>query len=279
MISEYYDIAPAKSTFAAALNRAKVDENGHFRFQRFSEPSQGKKENKIQGLSHEHVGETPSSSILYSSYTVENTQPLKRGRPSTKPWFKRATVEGTPVSRSLSRDEVIEIMRGSHHAEVIGLPLNVMITLKPGRVDQIEPQNRFAFWQEELNYLSQVCRRHSAKPAFVWVREGRKDGTGEHMHVLAHATPRVRRALAKGLAARHPEATEVDIRSATSAGSPSDNGKHFSAAGYLVKEMSPQAAFATNTERRKGSPIAGKRCGTTRNVSNKAVERFRKTLQ
>jgi hypothetical protein len=223
-------------------------------------------------------GDSASAPFINRSDDGKSSHP-KRGRPTSQPWYLRKTVGGKQVSRSLCRDEVSEIMNGAQHANVIGAPLNLLVTIKPARVDGIAPEERFGFWQDELKYLSQACRNDNVPHTYVWSREARQDGTGEHLHVLMHAPDGVRQTLAKGLGARHAGPGEVDVRRARTTGWRAKNGRHHSMPAYVAKEMSPQARFATNLNRKPGSPIAGKRCGTTRNVSNKAVEAFRKTLQ
>jgi hypothetical protein len=70
---------------------------------------------------------------------------------------RRLAVAAVPnrrrLNKGLSKDEVVDLWDAWHHARRIGRPLNVLITLRPLRTDDLTPAERCAIWQRLLNRL------------------------------------------------------------------------------------------------------------------------------
>ena len=148
----------------------------------------------------------------------------------------------------------------------VDLPLNMLVTVKPREIDELTPEDRCEEWLRVRNKLRIYARQHEFAFAAVWARECRPDGTGEHLHVLMHVPASRRGHLEHILHRWFSGPDEIDIRSARNEVRRSASGKQLSAIGYVVKQMTPQAAFKRQLGRKAGGPIMGKRGGCTRNL-------------
>lgn len=158
-----------------------------------------------------------------------------------------------------------------------GYPLNAFITIRnPG--EPLNPQenaNRVAvFW----NRLAVWSRRHTAEQTFhcIVTREaapnGKRIGTGEHFHALLHVPHRQFEALMEATARWYPAPGEAVVKPARQTVSRSEGGKIRSALGYITKQRTPQAAWATDYSRKPGGIVLGKRYRITANLRPKPID-------
>jgi hypothetical protein len=71
-----------------------------------------------------------------------------------------------------------------------------------------------------------------------------------------------------------PEPGVVDVRHANQRVTIRARGIQGSAIGYLVKQMTPQARWKRNLNRKAGGAILGKRGGVTKNIGPAAIEHY-----
>jgi hypothetical protein len=169
-------------------------------------------------------------------------------------------------SSALSRADVNAIIDVWHYARTIGLPLNMLVTVKPVAGDVMAAKHLCSLFNRIKNLHGSFARRHTFEPANLWTREIRSDGQGEHMHMLCNV-PKPLEGRFQGLAVRWMEdAGECDVRSATYRQVIARDGCWHSIGLYIAKQMTPQAAFARPVRRMKGGVIEGKRWGCSRNL-------------
>lgn len=114
------------------------------------------------------------------------------------------------VSKGLCTAEVKEMSEAWHHAARIGRPLNVLISLRPEKIDDLSPEERCLDFRAFRNKASGYARRHGFEPTFVWSREINPDGSGEHMHVLMHVPKRFRQHFEETLIGWFPGPAEME---------------------------------------------------------------------
>lgn len=174
-------------------------------------------------------------------------------------------------TKGLNTDQVKEISGAWHHAARIGLPLNALISFRPFDPDgQLRPEDHCRLYRRFRNKLSVYARQRDFQPTYVWTRESNPDGTGEHLHVLMHVPQRCWDHFEETVIGWHPDAGEIDVTRAHQRMRFTHQGKKFSAVGYILKQMTPQAWFRRGLTRKKGGSILGKRGGVTRNLNRAA---------
>lgn len=164
-----------------------------------------------------------------------------------------------------------------HHAARIRQPLNVLVSLRPLDIDTMDPVTRCKLFTSFRNKLGGYARSHHFAPTLIWSREANLDGAGEHLHVLMHVPRRHQEHFEDTLVGWYPGPAEMDIRTAHQRTTITENGKRYSAVGYISKQMTPQAWYKRGLERKKGGPIFGKRGGSTANLNWRARAAFRST--
>lgn len=169
------------------------------------------------------------------------------------------------VTGALTHTEVGHIMHVWHHARRIGLPLAVMITQSPPGVDQMSPAQRMRVLRATLNAYCAFARRNGFESTYLWVREIRPEGTGEHFHILVHVPALLVHRFSKLAQARRPF-PEVEARHASEYSRMDRNGRWLSALTYLVKQMTPQARWKYDLQRQPGGKVIGKRYGMAQNL-------------
>lgn len=178
------------------------------------------------------------------------------------------------TTKGLDHKQVRDLWDAWHHARRIGRPLNALISLRPVAIDTRAPLERWKLWAAFLNKLGIYARQHGFVFAAIWARECNPDGSGEHLHVLLHVPTRRRAHFEDILFRWWPGPGEIDVGLADYRVRFTANGRRLSAAGYVMKQMTPQAWFRRGLLRRAGGPILGKRGGCTLNIGWKAREQY-----
>lgn len=180
------------------------------------------------------------------------------------------------TTRGLNTNQVKDLDAAWHHAHRIGRPLNVLISVRPIDIDDMTPAERCAFFARFRNKLGVYARSHGFEPTWAWTREANyPDGSGEHMHVLMHVPARHRQDFDDTVIGWLPGAAEIDLTTANQRTRFDYEGKRLSAIAYISKQMTPQAWYKRGLIRQPGGPILGKRGGTTKNLSWKAIADYR----
>jgi hypothetical protein len=155
-------------------------------------------------------------------------------------------------------------------------------TFRPIDIDGMLEADRCALFAKLRNKLAGYARKHGVEATYAWSREVGVDGLGEHMHVLIHIPPRLHRHFASIVWTWLPERSDdgvymsaVDVRLASQRTMFTDADKRLNAIGYICKEMTPQAAYRRQMNRRRGGAILGKRGGVTANIDRKAIEAWK----
>ena len=169
------------------------------------------------------------------------------------------------VRGALTHEEVGRIMHVWHHSERIGLPFTVMITQSPPDIDRTAPKERMRILRATLNAYCAFARRNGFKGNYLWVREIRPDGTGEHFHIVAHVPARRVRHFIAQAQMRRPF-PEIEVRRVYEYSHADRYGRWLSALTYLIKQMTPQARWKYRLPRRPSGHLAGKRYGMSRNL-------------
>jgi hypothetical protein len=175
-------------------------------------------------------------------------------------------------TKGLDSRQVTDLTRGWEHAARIGHPLNVMITIRP--FEEYDSAANCKLAASIRNKLGVYARQHRFPFLAAWARECRKDGTGEHLHVLMHVPQRDFADIVETVIRWHPEPGAADVRRAHQKVFVTETGKHMSAIGYLAKQMTTQAWFKRGLIRKGGGRVLGKRGGVTRNIGPAAIEQY-----
>jgi hypothetical protein len=175
-------------------------------------------------------------------------------------------------SKGLKPKQVTELTAGWHHARRIGYPLNAFITIRPTGIH--DPSAFCALWRSIRNKLGTYARQHGFPFVAAWSRECQPGGSNEHLHVLMHMPRKHFEKLSTRVLSWFPEPGVVDVRHANQRVTIRARGIQGSAIGYLVKQMTPQARWKRNLNRKAGGAILGKRGGVTKNIGPAAIEHY-----
>jgi hypothetical protein len=166
-------------------------------------------------------------------------------------------------------------MSAAATAVEIGRPLNRHICIHweaAGLCDQEAMAATTAF----LKYLREwLC----AQTAYLWVREN-GDGKGSHVHILAHIPKG--KSLKGALSRRWVQRCTLrtyragTIFSRKIAGADERGGALYSqnlarVLAYVLKGAKPDVAAILGIRHEHGGKVIGKRCGISRNISNKTA--------
>jgi hypothetical protein len=176
------------------------------------------------------------------------------------------------TTKGLDKDQVQDLSDAWHHARKIGLPLNVMVTIRPTDIDNLDSDARCRLWETIRNKLGVYARLKGFPFTAVWTRESNPDGTGEHIHILMHVPNRHRAHFDDTVHGWYPGPAETDVRPAHQRIRFTHNNRRMSAIGYLTKQMTSQAWYRRGLIRKPGGPILGRRGGSTQNLAWKARE-------
>ena len=201
------------------------------------------------------------------------------GRPPS-PWYRQRKVGLRKVSRCIRlKRTVVALLDAAAHAERLGRPLNLFISVKPTEMDEMPAEDRPRYWQQLICAIGQPLRNAGLSVTHLWSRESCRlfnDGRSEHLHLLIHIPNRkMRRKIEAYLNTRFKQAGDVDIRPASTAAKRTSNGRYHCIVTYVLKNMSPSVARGTSMSYRPGGPILGKRCGCSRDIDSRAVAEWR----
>jgi hypothetical protein len=199
-------------------------------------------------------------------------KPRPSGLDAWEGWHRRRKVGRKKVSRSLSKAVVSNLTEAWYFAsQALGLDFNLFVTVRPLDIDSFTPAERIERWWWFREKVAQYARDHGFESVQIWSRESdRGTGAGEHLHLLIHVPPGLAQhfttTASRWLA---EDRREIDLKRANYTPRWTPRGKRRDMIGYITKN-SPQAAFGTRREYRKGGPILGKRAGCSRNIDERA---------
>lgn len=165
----------------------------------------------------------------------------------------------------LTHRQVADILNAQHQARKAGMPLTVHITQRLPNTDELEPALRLEILHATINAYRTFARRYKFPACYVWVREIAPDGTGEHCHILVHVPAKVQRLFQMRAEARRPF-PEIKATPACDRLRRLHDGRWYSTAAYIAKQMTPQAWYKFQIPREKGGKVWGARMGMSRNL-------------
>lgn len=148
-------------------------------------------------------------------------------------------------------------------------PLNVMLSVKPHNADAMTVREHFQLIRRIANLYSEVARRNDFPATYVRVSETLPDNSFRHFHLACYVPVRSRErfiALAFGWM---PQPDEIDARPISQKMQWLPNGKSKSSLGYMIKNMTPQAAYFSPFLRKKGGIVEGSRWGCSLNLKRR----------
>lgn len=167
--------------------------------------------------------------------------------------------------KALTGDEVCALEHLWIYAHRRGSPLNTFITVMTDGFDLLSPQQKADARGRILNNLGQFARRKGFDVVYLWTREARPYGGGEHWHILLFVPVehyKTLRLCAKGWL----PLGEIDIRRADYRVGQDGTGKKRSVLLYVAKQMSPQASYKRPWRRTRGGAVVGARWGCSRSL-------------
>ncbi|MBN8819303.1 MAG: hypothetical protein J0I80_11380 [Sphingomonas sp.] len=227
---------------------------------------------------------------------IGQNRPKKRSKSENSNATTRRTRERNPSSRSttgskrttvsLSTAQVRLIQNAVDHADRIGLPLNRMITVDWTLAGITDPQ---ASRQHLLGLIYDWMRSRGHASAHVWVMEnGPRHGV--HSHVLMHVPPSLRKDFNRLFRSWRKQvgipwkryvvhSRHVGL-TANAAFAKGDRASYLhnahAATAYILKAASASARRSAGLSGRYAqfSEVVGKRCGTSRNLGESAIQWF-----
>lgn len=166
----------------------------------------------------------------------------------------------------LTADDVQCFLHLWSYARWAGIPLNILITVKPCDVDDLSLEQKLTAFDRVKNAIGQFSRRNGFDLYYIWVREIACDGHGEHIHILCHVPRRFHPSFF-ALSIRWLPGNQIDVREAGYGQTVSPDGGRRNIALYLAKQMTSQAAFGRRYRRQKGGVIQGKRWGHSHSLT------------
>lgn len=212
------------------------------------------------------------------SYLRLGVGPYFAGKPGRGGARNRADRE----SDSLTAPQIINLAAAVRHADIIGLPLNRMVTIhwqaaELPLIAMARATGRFT------DMMAKALARQGAPTAWLWVHEN-GDGKGGHCHMLAH----IPAGLVEMVSRRQREwlrritgqpyrrgvihSKPIGGRLGLETGNPDLHAVNLqSALSYVLKGATEAAATLANLNRLEpGGRIIGKRCATSQNIGAKA---------
>jgi hypothetical protein len=186
------------------------------------------------------------------------------------------------TSFSLTALQVTNIKAAVHHSQVIGLPLNRMVTVH-WQSAGITLESMAKATGHFIDLLSKAIMRHGGRTAWIWVHEN-GSGKGGHCHLLVHVPPDLaelisrsqrswlRRITGKPYKSRVILSKPIGGRLRLETGNPALHAHNLDTAlGYLLKGADPEMADRLELTRQEpGGHVIGKRCGVSQNIGPKA---------
>jgi hypothetical protein len=168
-------------------------------------------------------------------------------------------------NKAITHVEVRRLKTAAFEAARGGHPLNVLITIHPGRMVDT-PKDSGLFFRLVVKKLGQWFRNNRLPWWGLWVRENYQGPGREHLHMLIHLSSRMHRRVEKALRRWFPDQGVVDVRVADD-----------EVLDYLLKQMTSKAAYvlrwrvtrekASRHDCAKVAAVLGKRVGMTTNLA------------
>lgn len=223
-----------------------------------------------------------SGTLPAINYLILGVGPYSAGKPGRGGAHNRADRE----SHGLTALQIINLVAAVRHADIIGLPLNRMVTIHWQAagiplIAMAKATGRFT------DMMAKALARNGARTAWLWVHEN-GDGKGGHCHMLAH----IPAGLVEPMSRRQREwlrritgqpyrrgvihSKPIGGRLGLEKGNPDLHAINLqSALSYVLKGASEAAATSTFLNRLEpGGRIIGKRCATSQNIGAKARASF-----
>ena len=224
---------------------------------------------------------TPCSSLgghdnpLGTAANDDEAPPLRKRKQRRKP--ARDDRRRSRTTLTISKEQYQGGRNAWYTAQIIGLPLDALVTLRPRIFDEMTPVERHAWTRRRIRSLGQWYADNDDLPPFtaLWSREskrvafeGKWMAIGEHIHMLVHAGPhrdRLKRMLGKGLKMKG----EVDVRPAKQTITRLHNGWMTDASTYVLKAVNQRVwRSRPSVPHRESGPIYGVRVGWTQNLND-----------
>jgi hypothetical protein len=214
------------------------------------------------------------------------------------------------ASAALSLAKAIGLGEAAEHATLIGLPLNVFVTIHfeaAGLRGDYRAQDAISRY---LRLAGQWLRTQGVQNTYIWILE-HATGTGEHVHILMHCPPWLLRAFKvkaegvwmekAGMLPRRQRRNGIEIERvgprgyhpATHTGHDSHERQLFGVLRYHLKAIDRDSLPANDNgcllvtlpsgrilpiEPEHSNAIYGRRCSRSENISAKARDRYRAQL-
>jgi len=153
-----------------------------------------------------------------------------------------------------------------HEAWSNRLPLNVLISVRPEGVDAMTIHAKRKLYRRIVGNYREHARRNGYVAAYIEVVETLVGDTHENLHIACHVPTKLRAAFIERAFGWLPNAAEIDARPCTRHVQWLKNGKSKSTLGYIIKNMTPQAAFKSPYLRKRGGGVWGRRWNCSHNL-------------
>jgi hypothetical protein len=189
-------------------------------------------------------------------------------------------------SKGITAKERRDLRRADGFAAVIRHPLRTTLDFHPVHLDTYPTGELDQFFQDVRTRISTWCARRRVGSYWVWTRENYEGERREHLHMVMHLPPRLRRDLEDHLRSLYPgDPRVVKVGERKSHRCP-ETGRWIDGLDYRMKQLrgdalGPLGPTRLNREtknRHDGTPVApvyGKRCGVSDNLNLKAEEKWR----
>jgi hypothetical protein len=176
--------------------------------------------------------------------------------------------------KALTHHDVRALHEAAHVAKRHGVRFNTALAIHPGKLaNPRQPMAEFVR-REVVKRLGDFFRNNRVSFWGVWVRENYAEPGREHVHVVLHVPPRLKRRIEAAVARWWPEPDAAHLQ---------DVHDLRGLLAYVSKQMSSRAAYAVRFRirretacRRNGAlvaPVLGRRLGMTANLRRALDER------
>jgi len=190
-----------------------------------------------------------------------------RRRPKT-PWYQKALYRRSRCNERLKPCQIVALHDADYHARLIGLPLNLFVTIgwkyTSVGIGDIRPLFQ-AVWKR----MDAFCRRRGFSPTWLYVHEA-PDGKA-NTHFLTHVPKRHQKAFASQLSGWFEATDEAAINVQPRHRRPGPDTR----LAYMCKGTDIVTASRNGGRAKRQGTIAFKRCGTTGNIGPAARARFK----
>lgn len=181
-------------------------------------------------------------------------------------------------NKALTHHDIKAIAYLWQWARLNKLALNVRIDVRPRNVDDMTVQERIARFQRILKNYAAFARRRRFTPAYLHTRESLVGDVSEHLHIACHVPARYCASFIRCVFNWCEGPDEISARPCTNRTTWLKTGKCKSALGYMIKNMTPQAAYGRPYIRTKGGGLWGKRWGCSHNLKVALAKHVRASM-